>query len=685
MYRFFFVFFIIIGWGGTAMAAPPRQIISLNQDWQFHFGNDVRAQPEKISVTLPHTWNATDVLQEKINYRRGTGIYEKHLFVNADWAGKRLFLYFEGVNSVATVLVNNHFVTTHKGGYTAFCAEITNFVKPGSSNKLEVQVSNAERPDVLPLCGDFNIYGGIHRPVSLLITSKDCITPLDYASRGVYLTPENVSARAASIHVLTKLSIIDNTGLKVRSDLYDANHHLVTSVTTPIAGKDSCLQEINLKHPHLWNGKADPYLYSVSVKLLKGDEVIDEVTQPLGLRYYRVDVNKGFMLNGKYLDLHGVGFHEDVKGKGSALDTADYDRDMQLINDLGATSIRLTHYPHGKYFYDLCDKNGLIVWSEIPLVGPGGYSGAGYIKSKELEDQIKQVLTELIRQNYNHPSICFWGLFNELKLNYDDPIPFLHQLNELAKKEDPHRLTTCASFLDNDKFNSVSDLIAWNKYYGWYGGRVEEMGTWADNTHRNFPNKPFAISEYGAGGSPFQHMEKITKPVADGPFHPEEWQTLFHEKNWEELSKRPFIWVKYVWCLKDFASSVRTEGDQNGINDKGLVTYDGKIKKDAFYFYRANWNTAPTLYLAEKRNNNRRSLTTEVKAYTNAPKVTLLVNGTSVGRAVPDKMHIVRWHMVSLKTGNNNITIKALMNGRQLEDQCTWNVATTASANTMTP
>jgi beta-galactosidase len=180
-------------------------------------------------------------------------------------------------------------------------------------------------------------------------------------------------------------------------------------------------------------------------------------------------------------------------------------------------------------------------------------------------------------------------------------------------------------------------------------------------------------------------MEKVTKPVADGPFHPEEWQTLFHEKNWEELSKRPFIWGKYVWCLKDFASSVRTEGDQNGINDKGLVTYDGKIKKDAFYFYRANWNAAPTLYLAEKRNDNRRALTTEVKAYTNAPKVTLLVNGTSVGRAVPDKMHIVRWHMVSLKTGNNNITIKALMNGRQLEDQCTWNVATTASANTMTP
>ncbi|WP_228072564.1 glycoside hydrolase family 2 TIM barrel-domain containing protein [Mucilaginibacter boryungensis] len=649
-----------------------REVINFNSDWKFHLAYDVRKKPEIINVMLPHTWNAKAALAGKINYERETGIYEKCFFVNAAWGNKRLFLYFDGANTVATVLVNQHFITEHKGGYTAFCVEITKYVKAGEVNQVEVQVSNAYRMDVLPLSGDFNVYGGIHRPVSLLVTSKDCISPLDYASPGVYLTPQNVSAQSATVNILTKLSITDSARLQIKTEIRDARQHMVAEIINPVSNYVQCWQTIKLKQPHLWNGKADPYLYTVYVKILKDGQLIDEVAQPLGLKYFKVDANKGFMLNGKYLDLHGVGFHEDVAGRGSAMLVADYQKDMQLINQIGATSLRLTHYPHGKYFYNLCDRNGLVVWSEIPFVGPGGYTGAGYIKSDALELQVKQVLTEMIRQNYNHPSVCFWGLFNELKLDHDDPVPFLKELNALAKKEDSTRLTTCASFLDNDQFNQVSDVIAWNKYYGWYGGEFKQIGIWADKMHAQFPQKPFAVSEYGAGGSPFKHTEHVERPVADGTFHPEEWQTLYHEQNWRELNKRPFVWGKYVWALADFGSSIRTEGDAAGINDKGLVTYDRKIKKDAFYFYKANWNPEPMLYITDRRNTIRHHQKCTIKVYSNVAGVELWLNDVFLKKQDPDEYHTINWENIRLMKGKNKIEIKSKVSGRLLRDTCYW-------------
>ncbi|WP_183574378.1 glycoside hydrolase family 2 protein [Mucilaginibacter sp. X5P1] len=649
-----------------------RKRISFNKGWQFHLAYDVSKHPQKLNVTLPHTWNAKDVLLGNTNYKRETGIYEKSFSVNPEWKDKRLFLYFDGANSVASVFVNQHFVTEHKGGYTAFCVEITDFIKTGELNTITVQVSNAFRNDVLPLSGDFNVYGGIHRPVSLLVTSKNCISPLDYASPGVYLTPKDISAASATVNVLSKLSLTDTAKFEVRSEIRDAEQHLVGSATSAIVNNKQCAQTISIRNPHFWNGKTDPYLYSATIKLLKNGQLIDEVKQPLGIRYYKVDADSGFNLNGKYLDLHGVGFHEDVEGKGSAVDTADYIKDMQLIKEIGANALRLTHYPHGQYFYDLCDKNGLVVWSEIPFVGPGGYSGDGYIKSEALEQQVKQVLTEMIRQNYNHPSIFFWGLFNELKLDHDDPVPFLNQLDSLAKKEDSTRLTTCATFLDNDKFNKVTDLIAWNKYYGWYAGEFKQIGIWADKTHSLFPGKPFAVSEYGAGGSPFKHTENDDKPAADSKFHPEEWQTSYHEANWQELSKRPFIWAKFVWALADFGSSIRKEGDAPGINDKGLVTYDRRVKKDAFYFYKANWNNERMLYITDRRNTSRHKPLTTVKVYSTVSNVRLIVNGTALKSASPDQLHIIKWENIKLKKGLNKIEVRSGSGGNVLEDSCEW-------------
>jgi beta-galactosidase len=524
----------------------------------------------------------------------------------------------------------------------------------------------------LPLCGDFNVYGGIHRPVSLLVTSKDCISPLDYASSGVYLTPKILSDQAATVAVITKLSVKNIAGLKVKTDILDADKNIVSSVTNNVANNKRCEQTINIKQPHLWNGKADPYLYTVNISLIRNGQVIDQVTQSLGFRTYRVDADKGFVLNGKYLDLHGVGFHEDVEGKASAVDSSDLNKDMELIKEIGATAVRLTHYPHGKYFYDLCDRNGLVVWSEIPFVGPGGYTGAGYLKSAALENQVRQVLTEMIRQNYNHPAICFWGLFNELKLDHDDPVPFLKQLNELAKKEDPNRLTTAATFLNGDQFNKVSDVIAWNKYYGWYDGEFKQIGSWADKTHHDYPQKRFAVSEYGAGGSPFKHAENNDKPDADGRFHPEEWQTRYHEVNWQELSRRPFIWGKFVWALADFGSSIRTEGDVDGINDKGLVTYNREVKKDAFYFYKANWNKEPMLYITDRRNTVRHQQATAVKVYSTRSNVKLMVNGVVVNGGKTDDFHTTVWHKVTLQKGKNKIEVSSVIDGKLLRDSCEW-------------
>lgn len=675
---FFTALFILVGFtlcnGQVANANGHRLIMNLDSSWEFRFAYDVNTKPVKSIVNLPHTWDIGTSTDGKLNYDREAGIYEKKLYVPSSWKNKRLFLYFEGANSVASVFVNKHFVSEHRGGYTAFCLEISNLVIPGHNNDISVQVSNAYRLDVLPLAGDFNVYGGIHRPVSLIITSKGCISPLDYASPGVYLKQRHVSEKMAKVGIMTQLSLPHRAGFSVRTIVTDSNNKVAATVMTSLKTYNSktLQQDIVVKSPHLWNGKTDPYLYQVRVQLLESGKIVDEVDQPLGLRFFKVDANKGFFLNGKHLDLHGVGLHEDVAGKGSALGKTDYDKDMGLIKEIGATALRLTHYPHNNYFYNLCDRNGLVVWSEIPLVGPGGYTGAGYIKSPALEQQAQQVLIEMIRQNYNHPSVCFWGLFNELKLDYDDPISFLKVLNKIAKKEDPSRLTTCATFLDNDKFNQVSNLIAWNKYYGWYDGEFKQMGVWADRMHHEFPQKPIAVSEYGAGGSPFKHTEHLEKPAANSQFHPEEWQTLYHENNWQQLQARPFIWAKFVWALADFGSSVRTEGDMPGINDKGLVSYDREVKKDAFYFYKANWSNEPLLYITDRRNNMRSEPVTTIKVYTTMKKVQLVVNGMVAAQGTPDQYHTISWGNISLHEGKNRIEVKGQSGNVALVDICEW-------------
>ena len=652
----------------------PRTFILLDKGWGYRPVSDTGLKSSMKQVTVPHTWNANYIPGTR-SYNREMMVYRRDLEITPDMKDKRLFLYFEGVNSSATVLVNNKSVGSHKGGYTAFCMEVTDYAKQGT-NKLEVWVTNAYNPEILPISGDFNIYGGIHRPCHLLVTEQDCISPLFYASPGVFIHQDKVSEKQAQITVETMLSLRGKKqGLKVRTTIEDAKGNIISQNIEQNVTNENVKQPFVIDHPVLWNAKQNPHLYKVIVELLDNGKVIDRVEQRTGLRYFSVDADKGFFLNGKYLDLYGFCLHEEVEGKGSALSAEDHERDMELVKESGATSLRLVHYPHSESIYHLSDENGIVLWTEIPMVGPGGYDFCGFINTDGLKEHARQVLKELVYQKYNHPSICFWGIFNEIRTNYDNAEPFARELHELYKEIDPSRLTTLASCDDPKFYQNCSDLMAWNKYIGWYGSRnaPETAGNFFDKAKAASNGKPVAISEYGGGANVEHHFsmkENDVKP--SGQFHPEEGQTYIHEGNWSAFAQRPYMWAKYIWVFADFQSSIRNEGGKPGINDKGLVTYDRKIKKDAFYFYKANWSTEPMIYITSRRFTERPEANVQVKVYSNLRENTLYVNGKKIGKQKSDSLHRVVWQNVTLSKGENRIRVEGKSKAGVIEDTCVW-------------
>ena len=652
----------------------PRTFILLDKGWGYRPVSDTGLKSSMKQVTVPHTWNAYYIPGTR-SYNREMMVYRRDLEITPDMKDKRLFLYFEGVNSSATVLVNNKSVGSHKGGYTAFCMEVTDYAKQGT-NKLEVWVTNAYNPEILPISGDFNIYGGIHRPCHLLVTEQDCISPLFYASPGVFIHQDKVSEKQAQITVETMLSLRGKKqGLKVRTTIEDVKGNIISQNIEQNVTNENVKQPFVIDHPVLWNAKQNPHLYKVIVELLDNGKVIDRVEQRTGLRYFSVDADKGFFLNGKYLDLYGFCLHEEVEGKGSALSAEDHERDMELVKESGATSLRLVHYPHSESIYHLSDENGIVLWTEIPMVGPGGYDFCGFINTDGLKEHARQVLKELVYQKYNHPSICFWGIFNEIRTNYDNAEPFARELHELYKEIDPSRLTTLASCDDPKFYQNCSDLMAWNKYIGWYGSRnaPETAGNFFDKAKAASNGKPVAISEYGGGANVEHHFsmkENDVKP--SGQFHPEEGQTYIHEGNWSAFAQRPYMWAKYIWVFADFQSSIRNEGGKPGINDKGLVTYDRKIKKDAFYFYKANWSTEPMIYITSRRFTERPEANVQVKVYSNLRENTLYVNGKKIGKQKSDSLHRVVWQNVTLSKGENRIRVEGKSKAGVIEDTCVW-------------
>lgn len=645
---------------GMSMFAQ-RQDILLNNDWNFRFSHQVQKGTE-VRVDLPHTWNAQDALSGKIDYKRGIGNYEKNLFIRPEWKGKRLFIRFEGVNNIADVFINRRHIGEHRGGYGAFIFEITGKVEYGKENSILVRVNNGEQLDIMPLVGDFNFYGGIYRDVHLLITDETCISPLDYASPGVRLIQDSVSHRYAKVRAIVDLSNGSSGNQEVELNVRLLDGQRVVKEGTKnvnLSGNEVMQQELTFEidQPHLWNGRQDPFLYQAEVTLFRNGQMVDRVTQPLGLRFYRIDPDKGFFLNGKHLPLQGVCRHQDRSEVGNALRPQHHEEDVALMLEMGVNAVRLAHYPQATYFYDLMDKNGIIVWAEIPFVGPGGYNDKGFVDLPAFRANGKEQLKELIRQHYNHPSICVWGLFNELTELGDNPVEYIKKLNVLAHQEDTTRPTTSASNQMGD-LNFITDAIAWNRYDGWYGGTPADLGKWSDRMHKDHPEICIAISEYGAGASIYHQQDSLVKTVPTSWWHPENWQTYYHIENWKTISSRPYVWGSFVWNMFDFGAAHRTEGDRPGINDKGLVTFDRKVRKDAFYFYKANWNREePMLYLTGKRNTVRTQRLQTITAFTNLSGAELFVNGKSYGKTTPDSYAILEWKNVELEPGENEIKV----------------------------
>ena len=653
-----------------------RENILINQDWNFRFSHQVDKNSSR-RVDLPHTWNAQDALSGKPDYKRGIGNYDKKLFIRSEWKGKRLFLRFEGANCVSNVFINGKQIGEHRGGYGAFIFEITDKVNYGKNNTVLVRVNNGEQLDVMPLVGDFNFYGGIYRDVHLLVTEDICISPLDYASPGVYLFQQHVGEKQAA--VLARINLSNGTEhprqatlrLQVKEGdkvVYQADKKVTVAPHTSVQPEE---MSFTLLNPRLWNGREDPFMYQTVITLVKDGKEIDKVEQPLGLLYYATDADRGFFLNGKHLPLHGVCRHQEWAEVGNALRPMHHEEDTRLMLEMGVNAIRLAHYPQATYMYDLMDRNGIVTWAEIPFVGPGGYADKGFVDQPSFRENGKEKLKEMIRQHFNHPSICFWGLFNELKENGDNPLEYIKELNVLAHQEDPTRPTTSASN-QGGAINFITDNIAWNRYDGWYGATPATLASWLDKTHQAHPEIKIAISEYGAGASIYHQQDSLVQTSPGSWWHPENWQTEYHIQNWKIISERPYVWGSFVWNMFDFGAAHRTEGDRPGINDKGLVTHDRKVKKDAFYFYKANWNPEPMVYIAGRRSVNRVKPVTEVQIFSNCAEVTLKVNGQIIKKMQPDGVKVCIFKDIRLKKGENNIEVSAKNGKRVITDACCW-------------
>lgn len=675
---------------GTADAAPSaaatytppalRTWINLNSGWRFHQGDVTGAEKPGFddggwgATSVPHTWNAGDGADGGGSYHRGTGWYRRHVTVPAELSGKMFFLQFAGANQVADVWIDGVHLGQHRGGYARFRFGATTALTAGKDSVIAVKVTNAPNADIAPLSADYTFQGGIYRNVTLYAVDKLAVRMLDYAGPGVYLRQRGVTAMSATVDVTAKVFNNNSTSrsLVVRAVITDADgtivadHSSAPQTVGANAGVD-VLQTLTVADPRRWNGLADPYLYHANVEIrdAAAGKVTDVVTEPLGLRAFSLDAATGFSLNGGHYGLHGVNLHQDRAGAGWAVSDADHTQDFALIGELGATAVRMAHYQHDQKDYHLADAAGLVVWAEIPLVNATTDSAAFTASTK---DQLR----ELIRQNYNHPSIVFWGIGNEQGHDDTPTNTLLADLAALVTSEDPDRISTYANNLGNDaKVAGHAETTAFNKYYGWYGGTYDDLGPWADNLHRAAPGRTFALSEYGAGASTTQHALNPAQPSAGGQFHPEEYQALLHEASWRQLSARPFVWGTFVWSMFDFASDSRNEGGQPGINDKGLVTRDRATRKDAFYWYKANWAATPTLYITSRRWTARTDATTQLKVYSNAADVTAVLNGTSLGRRSGTDRAFT-WTGVTLRPGSNTVTVTASIDGATHTDTVTW-------------
>ena len=592
-----------------------RTSTNLNEGWEFH---GPAGTVERVNV--PHTWNNVDGQDGGNDYWRGSCEYRRSFPSPALEGGDVAYLEFDGVNATADVSVNGRQVCHHDGGYSTFRVNVTDAIAPhGQPNELVVMVDNSVNDHVYPQKADFTFYGGIYRDVNLVVVPATHFSLEYHGGPGLAVTGA-YEGDASKVHVQSWLEGADAESApaeSVRVSLTDASGAEVAAGV----GTDCVL---TIENPHLWDGVRDPYLYRATVTLLAGDgSVADEVSARFGIRTFKVDPSGGFFLNGRSYPLRGVCRHQDRRGLGNALTEREHREDMALIREIGANTLRLAHYQQAQLFYDLCDEAGIIVWAEIPYISEHLPNGR--------ENTISQ-MTELITQSYNHPSIVCWGVSNEITISTKDKKDMLDNhrvLNDLCHRLDPTRFTTLACYAMCGPFNRsafVTDVVSWNLYLGWYVPGLFLNKLWFGFFHLVHPTRALGMSEYGCEAMPSLHSSKPRRGD-----HSEEYQCVYHEYMAKFFAERPWVWASHVWNMFDFAADARDQGGEPGMNHKGLVTFDRKTKKDAFYIYKAYWSDEPFVHLCGRRYVDRPESTTTVKVYTNQRQVTLYANGERLG------------------------------------------------------
>ena len=598
------------------------------------------------AISIPHTWNALDGQDGGANYYRGKCWYIKELDITSIEENKEVYIEFEAASAFCEVYVNGEKVVAHDGGYSTFRANITQHIKVGK-NVLSVMVSNEAVSNVYPQMADFTFYGGLYRDVKLFTVDNTHFELDYYGGNGVHISSEIIGEREA---ILRMHGYVVNAKEydRVSFQIYDAEGNEVAVVEQP--AKEDTYVEIKLSDLTLWQGIENPYLYSIDILLLRNNDVLDEVKVRHGFRQFYVDPQKGFFLNGKLTPLRGVSRHQDKYGIGNALSKEDHRQDAEMIRELGANTIRLAHYQHSQYFYDLCDEMGFVLWAEIPFISKMNDDPAAH-------DNCILQMKELIIQNSHHSSICMWGISNEITIGGSSPklVENLKELHELSHKLDPTRLTTMAQVSAlpmTDEQNLITDIVSYNHYFGWYNGTLEDNEKWLDTFHAMHPERALGISEYGCEGIITYHNDE---PKAGD--YSEEYQAIYHEHMAQIIEERPWLWATHIWNMFDFGCDARNEGGVAGRNNKGLVTLDRKVKKDSYYLYQAYWTKKPMVHICGKRYGKRASDTMNVKVYSNASRVQLYVDGRLF--AEQDGYRKFIFENVPLQDGFTSITAKA--------------------------
>jgi len=654
----------------AALMAPmvfgaERTILPLDAGWRFMQGDSARgAAPETDdsawqTVDLPHTFNAAEGNDPR--HYRGPAWYRRVLPLPAQRAGQRSYLEFDGAMLVSEVWVNGSSAGRHAGGFARFRFDVSALLKPGR-NIIAVRVDNARQPDVAPLGGDYTMYGGLYRSVRLVTTGELHFDMLDHGAPGVYFKASGITRASATLawtaRVSNERSRASRAVVTVR--LRDARQHTVAQVRKTVLLPPHSVTPValstTLRDPQLWHGARHPYLYTSEAEVRPADAAVqpaDRLSFAVGIRDIRLDPDRGLLLNGEPYRVHGVNIHHTtLPGKGTAVSNADIDADYRILSELGVTGLRFAHYQHSQHAYELANRFGWLVWTELPLT-------AEINGSEAFQSNIAGQLRELIRQNSNHPSVLTWGLGNEIYKVDEASARTLGAMQALAHVEDPSRPTSyanCCSEIDGPQA-SHTDAVGSNVYFGWYDGEFSDLGPFLDKNRARRPTTPLAISEYGAGASPQHQQDPPQRPKPTGRIHPEQYQTLYHEAAWRQLEHRPWLWSTFVWVGFDFPSAGRDEGDTPGFNDKGLVSFDRKIRKDAYYWYQANWSARPMAHITSRRLTRRDAADAEVKVYSNQPAATLRLNGVTLG-AQPVIGRVALWR-VRLAEGDNRIEVEA--------------------------